>query len=232
MDKTIPGVKDAVEVKTDEKAPLENKDQTVTIKADETATQTAVVEEKTEVDYEAELARLEKERDEAINGKKKAEDKIVQLKRDGKNKVETEGFEEDAPDESDVNEIVEKKISEEREKLRRELAQDSLEAEFEKISDPKERQLVQFHYENTIRTTGISRQAIRNDVERARILANAAKVKKTISEVAESAKAKATTRSVSAGNNQDIEPVENTNLSQADIALLARYGLKPTDVKQ
>lgn len=231
MDKTINGVADTTEVKVGDKAPVAEGDQTVTTKADETAAQTAVVEETTEVDYGAELERVKKERDDAIIGKKKAEDKIVKLKRDGKQKVETEGFEDDIPETPDVKEIIRQEVEIERDKMRLELAQDSIEAELEKISDPKERELVKFHYENTIRTTGISRQAIRNDLERARLLANAPKVKKTLDEVKESAKSKATTRSVSAGNNQDIETVETTQLSSADIALLQRYGLKATDVK-
>lgn len=233
MDKTINGVADTTEVKVDGNAPSVEADQTVTIKADETATQDAVVEEPTEVDYEAELAQLKKEKDEAVEGRKKAEDKIVKLKREGKTKVETEGFEEDIPETPDVEEIVERRLEERDRKIRMELAKDSLEFELEKItSNPKERDLIKFHYENTIRTTGIDRNSIRRDLERASIIANATKIKKVALEMKEAIKAKNTAKNTSAGNNQDVDTSVETKYSPQDLAILKRAGIDPKTLKE
>lgn len=227
------GVNDTTEVKVDDKAPVVEGDQTVTTKADETATQTAVDEETTEVDYEAQLAEERKLREAADEARKKAEDKIVELKRKSKqSKVEVDGFEEDIPDISET-ERLEKILAERDEKLRREFARDSLEAELEKItSNPKERELIKYHYENTIRTTGVDRGSIRRDLERASIIANAPKTKKVLGEIKESLKSKNVAKNTSAGTNQDVDTVEDTKFTPQELALMKRFGIDPKTVKK
>jgi len=233
MDKTINGVPDTTEVKVGDNAPVVEGDQTVTIKADETATQPAVDETTTEVDYEAQLAEERKLREQADEARKKAEDKIVELKRKSKqSKVEVEGFEEDIPEISET-ERLEKILAERDEKLRREFAKDSLEAELEKItSNPKERELIKYHYENTIRTTGVDRGSIRRDLERASIIANAPKAKKVLGEIKESLKSKNVAKNTSAGTNQDVDQVVDTKFTPQELAIMQRFGIDPKTVKK
>jgi hypothetical protein len=101
-------------------------------------------------------------------------------------------------------------------------------------SDPAKRQLILFHYQNSIRQTGFTRAAMENDLQNALILADKPRIIKENSEMKQTVKAKNSMTSSARGSNQDFNTPEKNNkpkLSAEEKALLARRGLKPEDVK-
>jgi hypothetical protein len=182
--------------------------------ADETATQGSD-EETNEIDYEAELA-AEKAR------REKAEAKIVEMKRANKN-----GDEEEDPDEL-INQRIDERVS----KALQDNSTDTVEDTLQSITDnEKERALIKFHYENSIKQSGYSKAAIAQDLERAKLIANESKIRKENSELKEALKARASMGRGSSGTNQDRTVVEDRKFSKQDLAFMQRHGLKPEDIK-
>lgn len=162
------------------------------------------------VDFEAELA-AERER------REKAEKKIVELKRQSK----------EGGKEVDIEALVEEKVNA---KLQ-DSASDMLENSLANIPDAKERELVAYHYKNSIRHTGYTPLAIQKDVARSRLLANEKSLLRENSEMKLALKAK---HSVGrgAGSNQDREiEDEDLGLSAEDKAYMAKRGLTIEQVK-
>lgn len=175
--------------------------------ADDTADPTASEDETNEVDYETELA-AEKGR------REKAEEKIVKMKRQSKD--------------VDIDTLVEEKVNAKLQDSVPDLLADVLTG----IADNKERELVKYHYENSIKPTGFTTLAIQKDVARARLIANEAKLTKENSELKIALKAKHSTGNAGMGSNQDKQSFEEEpNYSEADKKLMKRHGLKPKDIK-
>ncbi len=185
-------------------------------KADETAKPGSEVETN-EIDYEAELANERKRRE-------KAEEKIVEMKRMSK-----EGKSQEDQDEDD---IINRKIDERVNLALKENSTDTVEGELQDITDnDKERELIKFHYENSIRQSGYTRAAIRQDLERAKLLANESKLRKENSELKEALKAKAAVGKGSSGNNQIKPEVEEDHkFSKADLEFMKKRGLTKEEV--
>lgn len=162
-----------------------------------------------EVDYKAELESAETQI-------KQAEHTIVELKKDAKKSV----------DPADLS----KKVAEE---VRKDLAQDAFEEALLNITEnDDERKLILFHYNNTIRPSGFSRNAIASDLQRAKLLANEKKIFTQVEELRRTATTKANTGATGMGNSQSRQrPAAKPNLSSADTALLEKYGIDPSEVK-
>jgi len=184
-------------------------------KADETAEPGSEVETN-EIDYEAELV---KERERRV----KAEEKIVEMKRGSKKPQE---------DDEDEDDLINRKIDERVNLALKENSTDAVEGELQDITDnDKERELIKFHYENSIRQSGYTKAAIRQDLERAKLLANESKLRKENSELKEALKAKAAVGKGSSGNNQIKPEVEEDHkFSKADLEFMKKRGLTKEEV--
>lgn len=196
-------------------------EQEVENEAEETADQDASTDETNdgEIDYQAELERLQTERDNYKEGLLAAKAKLK----------------EKTPPKAEVKEEVSKEDLSPLEEEIRELRSDRLESVLDRLtSDPAKRQLILFHYQNSIRQTGFTRAAMENDLQNALILADKPRIIKENSEMKQTVKAKSSMTSSARGSNQDSKTPDKSNkpkLSAAEIALLARRGLKPENVK-
>lgn len=203
---------DEVDETTDQAGSLDETNEELENEADETATQSSD-EETNEIDYEAELLKERKRRE-------NAEKKIVELKREAKNE-----------DEEDPDELINRRIDERVSLALRDSSADTVESELLDITaNDKERELIKYHYENSIKQSGYNKVSIRQDLERARLIANESKILKETSELREALKSKAT---IGRGqsNNQDRKVVEDRKFSKADLAFMKARGIKLEDVK-
>ena len=192
----------------------EEKNEELDNEADEPATQSSD-EETNEIDYEA-LLKAETTR------REKAEKKIVDMKRAEKNGDEYE----------DPDELINQRIDERVSRALQDSSTDTVEDTLSSITDnDKERALIKFHYENSIKQSGYSKAAIAQDLQRAKLIANESKIRKENSELKEALKAKASLGRGSSGTNQDRTVVEDRKFSKQDLAFMQRHGIKPEDVK-
>jgi len=84
---------------------------------------------------------------------------------------------------------------------------EALEEELSKIDSPKKRELVKYHYENSIQKSGMSRQSVRDDMQKALAIVNATALLKRSNEEKEARIAKKTVgKGISSGSQA---PVSN-----------------------
>jgi len=106
-----------------------------------------------------------------------AEFTIEKLK--GEKKVEVDDLDLDA-NKIDIEKIKEEAKTEARketEKFFLDQSRDLLEEELSKVTDPDKRELIKFHYENSIQRTGFSRSSILKDLSKAIAIVDAPRVK-------------------------------------------------------
>ena len=127
-------VEDTEEEVLDEETVEEADDQDT---EDVEETETETTEDDDDIDYEAELEALKENKKHNFNNAKARIEK----------KSKTQSI--------DVDEIVERVSGE----ITKKFSDDLLERELDKISNLKKRELVRYHYENSIVRTGITRQA-------------------------------------------------------------------------
>lgn len=158
---------------------------------EETTTQEApvetneeAVEESNDVDYAAELGRV------------KEHNRVNAQKRLQKKEVESE----EAPAE-DLRSIIREELGVMRAQVAEEEAKSTLEGELAKISNENERELVKYHYENTIKRSGATSQAILSDIQNARALANYKRFQTEANELELAKKNRAGMMSDSAGSS-------------------------------
>ena len=158
-----------------------------------------------EIDYKAELEKKEEQI-------KQAEHTIVDLKRDKKDKEKEEEEAEEEKEKEDVGERISQEVKKQVSVARQEMVQDTIDEVIDSSSDnPDERKLIKWNYENSIRPTGFSRQAILDDIGRAKLLANEKKLIKENSELRVALKAKSTTSNLSQCVNQDTLKLDDTD---------------------
>lgn len=186
------------------------------------------------VDYKAEL---EKEKALRIGKEKqleKAEHTIISLKKK-KEVVEADGSDV-VEDTVDVDEIM-KQAKEagrvEAEKVRVDMAENTIETVLGGISNSEERELTKFHYENTIRKTGFNPNDVARDIANARALANRPKVEAQERELKRALESKETKSSGYATGEASIKMADK--LSDAEEAWIAeaakRTGKPATEVR-
>lgn len=125
------------------------------------------------IDYKAELKRLTESRDRAID--------IAHFER----KKRQDGEKKDETKTDDKAEDAESRLMKRLEEQRLQDAEDAVDEELESISDPDERTLTRWYYENRVNRQGYSRRKIREDLEDARAMAN----KQLISKIKAAARA-------------------------------------------
>ncbi len=179
-----------------------------------------------EIDYAAELERERKLRKEESEALKKAEDKIVQLKREKKNE------EKDEDDPYGLNELVDERIAAAVGSIKQQIVGDVIEEELDRLSSSaSEKELIKFHYENTIKQSGASRKSIISDLEKAKLLANHKRIEKESQEAINTALNRPEI-STSAGSNQDkIRPDAEPKFNPQELEILKRRGIDPKTVK-
>lgn len=152
--------------------------------------------------YEESKKRLE-QAEFSLYRKKKAE-KLA------KQQVQDEGL----IDRESIHRVVEEDVATLVMAQREKDAEDVIEEAIMDISsDPAERKLIRFKYDNSINKTGFSRLAIKQDLEDAKFLANKPKYLKERTELAHAAISKLTTTNSGAGTNLD-KPTPKDDLSK------------------
>lgn len=99
-----------------------------------------------------------------------------------------------------------------------------------------EAELIRLHYENSIVKTGFTKSAIREDVQKAKLLANAARYLREKKEIAQSLKAKSSIgRGTATGSNQD-RPTPSEDLSKhfnaKDWSYMQKRGFTPEMIRK
>lgn len=140
---------------TDE--PIETVEETV---QDTVETPTDEVTD-TDLDYDAELEALNEQRRKNFEAAKTRLEKKKELP---------------------VDELIEKAVNKAKQEFISMSANDIVEDELSKIENPKERELVKHHLNNSIVRSGTSRSSIMEDVQKARAIANYSSLKKRSAE--------------------------------------------------
>jgi hypothetical protein len=244
MADNIKGDKAEVEETTNQTAPTDEKNkgvETTDEKSDSTAPEGEDNKaDESEIDYKAELKRITEAKQVSDNRLLKAENKIVQLKK-GLKSVDDSNDEEDIVDISSeeddsygVKEIVRSEVERITSSIRENMLGDVISEELDSLSKlPEERELIKYHYDNTIRPSGTNRNAIREDLRNAYLLANQKKFIKETEELRVAVKAAATKSKGDSGSNQN--PLKSkelaVKLSAADIAFCKKRGIDPNKIK-
>jgi hypothetical protein len=193
-----------------------------TNQVDDTTEPIAAEAESNEIDYKAELEAAQKQI-------AQAEHTIVETKRKLKEATSsTAEVEVDYSTEPTREEIAEQLRAEQQaelDKFKKELTQDTVETEINNLSsNPDERALIRFHYENSIRQSGFSRAAIQADLELAKLAANKKRLIKENAELREALKAKNSVGKAAGGSNQDQQVVDDEpKFTPAEMALIKRH---------
>jgi len=200
----------------------ENKSEDSTLGEDESKTTT-----EPSVDYKAQLeverARL-----------KKAEDKIVKLKREKKEEPVEPPQEEQGVDDSDLETMIQEKVAQLEDKMRSEIVSGEVDTVLKEVSsNPDEQELIRLIYENKLQKTGYSRVAIMDDLVNAKIIANREAVLRQNQELRESLKSKLTLSSSpnsSSATRRTNAPEPKLNAKEQK--LLERFGAMERFKKQ
>ncbi len=149
-----------------------------------------------EIDYKAELERTQEQL-------KKAEFAIYKQKKEAK---ESDDAPVELPPEDRISQMIEERVNARLGKIESQFAGNLLDEELSHFSkNPDEQKLIKLHYEKSIIRTGISRDAIKADLEKAYLIANAPKLRKQNTELAASMKAKQSLGNSSMGSSQAVD---------------------------
>lgn len=219
MSTTDTGVETKVEETTNPDAP---QDETNTgdsmLGADESKTT-----DEPKVDYAAMLEAERAKRQEAEDARKKAEEKIVKMKRDKKQDADepTEPKKEDV----DIEALLESRLSKLREELQTENKQGKIESIIQRVStDPNEQELLRMTYNEKIQKSGFSDEAIMDDVLMAKMWVNRSSILKENHELAEALRAKSTLSGGATTGSKPMAQEKEPELSDKDRKLLERFG--------
>ena len=173
------------------------------------------------IDYEAELEKVKEERENYKQGMLSAKSKLKENKETPK---------------VDVDEITKQVADQVKQQIDSHLVADRadfLEDTLEGVSNsPKEKELIKYHYENTINKSGYTKSAIANDLANAKILANKSKLIEENDELRRALLAKASVSNVGVGSTyRRQEEKSEVDLSDADKAFLSKRKIDPKRVK-
>ncbi len=178
-----------------------------------TEVQPAPVEQEAEVviDYKAEL---EKEKQEKENYKKGMLDAKEMLK--GRGIIS---------DPEELARIIDARVDEKVSTLTSNLSKSTIESTLESLaSSESEKELIKFHYENSIVKSGIDPQSVRNDLENAKLLANKKAIFKESSEMKIALTHKQGIKSAPIGSSSEPDISVETVLSKEQINELKKKG--------
>lgn len=186
--------------------------------------------EESPVDYKS-MLEVERER------LRKAEDKIVKLKRETKKEEPaTPEYVQEEPevDESDIESLIQKKVAQLEDKMRSEIVSGEVDTVLKEVSsNPDEQELIRLIYENKLQKSGYSRVAIMDDLVNAKIIANREAVLRQNQELRESLKSQLT-RSSSPNSSSATRRTTGPEpkLNDKERKLLERFGAMENFKKQ
>lgn len=224
-------MEDKKEVKAEIIENKEGQDKKDTTSVSEKSNTEKKVEIEEKIDWKKQYEDVQRELDQAkytltkknIDSKKKEEEKKDYFGDD------------DEDNKEDIKEIVAGTVRSELEKAQISMRNDIITEELEKLStDSDEMNVIKLFYENKINKTGFDRASIRKDLEFAHVLANKPRFERMLSEIQKKKESDAaTTKATSSGGHKIEGDFNNSSvaLSAADKALMAKYGLKPEDIK-
>jgi hypothetical protein len=190
-----------------------------TVAAPEQATETApAVEQPNEIDYKAELSAAKNHN---RSGYEMRKGKDVQ-----ENTAETGIDTQQAIDEA-ANRAALAAVK----AFKEQSAEGTVSELLNGITNPDERALVEHHYRNTIRTSGMDRSAIANDIQSARAIANAGRILKENSELKVAVQNRTGLASTPAGASQPVITPTNSEWSKEQLDYFAKKGIDPQKVK-
>ena len=182
---------------------------------EETSEEDSKEENKTDVDYEKELEMARKQLQKKDKRIGQAEHVIEKLKKEG-TPVNDKNIEEM------VNSLVEEKVSTAFNQIRGDV-RESLISQYS--SSDSEAELIRFHLENSIRSTGDDVKDILN----AKALANQARYMQQSSEIKRAQGRPQAEKGTSGGQKDSSSPVR---LSAQDKKIMQQFGLSPDDLKK
>ena len=232
-------VENKVDNTTDQQAATdETKNAVDKNKVDDTTTDQAADQKQNESDIDF-AEELEKAKAETANWKQAALDAKDKLKKQKKN---TDGGAEDDADDLSQDDDSEKAAAIIRQAVREEVAPLASELLGNNISDilsslsanPKEQELIKFHYENSIVKSGMSKEAIMRDLRNAQAIANQKRLQKERDEALNTAKNKQAINNSSMGHNEKTNvDVSNLKFTTMEMDVIrrsaARAGVSPED---
>ncbi len=197
-------------------------------KAEETEPEEKSSEETTEegIDYKAELERVKTEKENY---------KTAFLNEKDKNKNLRGSDQEDDYSEDDREVLTSERISEIARKAAENVRDGGIVDEIasSQSSTEAERELILFHYNNSLVKSGGSRENIARDMKRAKLLANESKYKVDAAELDRRNRSNDTkNKKGSAAGQKGDDTMKYDELSDADRALLKKFGLNASDVKR
>lgn len=177
-------------------------------------------EEAAEESIDAYKEALEQE----VARRERAEKKILKLKKEPKE----EPSEVTAPvaDANDVIEAARMLLREELLSSREEEVGEILEETLDSLTNnASERELIEYHYNNTINKSGVTKKSIQSDLENAKLLANKAQLMGENRELKAALVSKSTTSHAPEFSGRRLEEKRGPKLSGADKTLLKKFGL-------
>lgn len=215
-----------------DQAPLEEKTEESSEQEGEPVEKTEDDSDKPVIDYEAELARLHKEKDQYKEGllglKKKLKEKKYKVEDD-----EDSSEEEHEEDTEDIKEKILQEAKKDLEAFKLQMREDVVDESLESISsNESERKLIRYHYENTLQRSGYDKKSIYRDLKRAQLLANESRLEKENSELKESLKSKNTLSTTSMGASQKSRGQSWSKFTAEEKALMDKFGITPADIEK
>ena len=184
-----------LELKQPSEAPTEEKD----LKQEEQIDPD--VQEEEEIDYAVELAKAKEERDNYKEGMLSAKQKL----KDGGN-------------EDEVSEL-----KAELDSFKKDLTANAFEDTMLSMSEnADERELIKHHYDNSLKKTGYTKEAIANDLQTARLLANRKKIERENKELRTAIINKTGVTNNGVGSNRSKPTSDHTKLNPAEQRLFDR----------
>ena len=175
-----------------------------------------------EIDYRAELEKVKQEKENYKQGLLNAKQELKKLKKGG---------DDDEDEEIDQEAIIDARVKQAVEENLQILRKDVFEVTVNNFLDTlsanaDEKELIRFHYENSIKQSGTSASDIKRDLENAKLMANRNKLLAENSALKDAIIAKNSITSAGVGASASREPLTQVKLSPADQALLTRVNAR------
>lgn len=191
-------------------------------------------QEPSEVDYAAELDRLRKERDNLREGIKN--EKAKNKRRSERDEPEEESFDDEdsssPQDTSSMEDRIVERVSrlayEQQQQFEANKEREHIDTTLRQLSESEgEMDLIKYHYDNSIKHSGYSKQSINNDLQTAKLLANRSRLMDENEELRLALQSKATLNDKPQfGGAKTFQPSSNSKVkvTKTEKKLLERYG--------
>jgi len=218
---------DNLENKKDQEAPTDTNEEKQPVASQEQDNQEGTTVEREPIDYKAELEEAKRKNEKIEKQLDQAEYNIEKLKKDKKEISDNWSFEDEETSKEDIRSV----IKEELKSFKNDISSDFIDDVINNITDNQsERDLIKYHYENSIKQSGFDKNSIKNDIRKAFAISNEKRILQKTEELKAALKSKNT---ISSGNSESsassgIEKSDYPDkLSDKDIAFLKSQGITP-----